>query len=300
MIFSRFASDLLALAPAVLAASLQQVPNFGYNPTNIQMYIYVPDKTATEPPIVVALHPCGGSAQSFFSGTTLPKAADKLGFILIYPSTTKYDHCWDVNNPASLRHNGGGDAGGIVSMVNYTLTKARADPYSVFVMGASSGAMMTNVLAGSYPDVFAGGASYSGVPFGCLIGSTGEPTPSGSNQSCASGAITHSPAQWASFVRNAYPGYAGRRPSMLIAHGLADGLVRPANAYAQLAQWSAVLGLVKTNDTPANTDEGSDYEEITYGNGSQLVGYLGKAVGHWAPTNTPALLKFWKLDKPLD
>ncbi len=58
--------------------------------------------------------------------------------------------CWDVQSPASLTHGAGGDAGGIVNMVKYTLDKYSGDASKVFVMGGSSGAMMTNVLAGSY------------------------------------------------------------------------------------------------------------------------------------------------------
>ena len=93
--------------------------------------------------------------------------SEKYGFILISAQTTKNTNCWDVNNPASLTHGAGGDAAGIVSMVNYSLDKYSGDPAKAFVLGSSSGAMMTNVLLGSYPDVFAAGAAYSGVPFGC-------------------------------------------------------------------------------------------------------------------------------------
>ena len=44
-----------ASAALGLCASLQQVTNFGTNPTNIKMYIYVPDKVATKPAIIVAV-----------------------------------------------------------------------------------------------------------------------------------------------------------------------------------------------------------------------------------------------------
>lgn len=46
---------LAATATTCLAASLQQVSNFGNNPTRIQMHIYVPDRVATKPPIIVAV-----------------------------------------------------------------------------------------------------------------------------------------------------------------------------------------------------------------------------------------------------
>lgn len=48
------AFSLLALASSVCGA-LQQVTGFGTNPTNVQMYISVPSKVATNPAIIVAV-----------------------------------------------------------------------------------------------------------------------------------------------------------------------------------------------------------------------------------------------------
>lgn len=45
----------VASAAMGLAATLEQVTNFGTNPTKINMYIYVPDKLATKPSIIVAV-----------------------------------------------------------------------------------------------------------------------------------------------------------------------------------------------------------------------------------------------------
>lgn len=47
--------NIVAAAALISAASLQQVTNFGSNPTSINFYIYVPDKLATNPAIVVAV-----------------------------------------------------------------------------------------------------------------------------------------------------------------------------------------------------------------------------------------------------
>ncbi|KAI0534708.1 Alpha/Beta hydrolase protein [Xylaria digitata] len=296
----------LALAGSVLGASLQQVSNFGTNPTSIQMYIYVPEKVASKPSLIVAvrhipntpltsqLHPCGGTASQWYSGTRLPSYADTQGFIVVYPQTTRYSNCWDVNNAGSLTHGGSGDALGIISMVNYTLSKYNVDSSKVFVMGGSSGAMMTSVMAGAYPEVFEAGAAYSGVPFACFAGSKSDPTPFGANQTCAQGQLQHTPEEWAQFVRNAYPGYTGKRPRMQVIHGLADTLVRPQCGYEQLKQWSAVLNVTSTkNNTGSSVPEGSQYTEMIYGDGTQLVGYFGQGVGHIAPPNESVMLKFF-------
>jgi hypothetical protein len=47
--------NLLLWAAVATAASLQQVSGFGSNPTNIRMFIYVPDRVAANPAIIVAV-----------------------------------------------------------------------------------------------------------------------------------------------------------------------------------------------------------------------------------------------------
>jgi acetylxylan esterase len=162
---------LLSTLPSAHAAanSLVQITDFGPNPTNVSFYLYVPTKLQAKPPILVNPHWCWGSAQDAFAGTQLATLADKYGYIMIFPSSPNLpDHCWDVSSNETLSHNGGGDSLGIVSMVKWTLKKYNADASRVFSMGTSSGAMMTNVLLGAYPDVFAAGSAWAGVAFGCF------------------------------------------------------------------------------------------------------------------------------------
>jgi len=235
------------------------------------------------------MHGCGGTAQQLFGGTKLPSYADQLGFVLVYPSTPHMSSCWDVQNPASLTHGQGGDALGIVNMADYAVTRYKGDRTKVYVLGSSSGAMMTNVLAGSYPDVFEAGAAYSGVAFACPFGMAAA-TPADKNQTCAQG-LTHTPKEWGDYVRNAYPSYAGRRTRIMIWHGNADTLVRPACAHEALKQWSNVLGLeISQNKTGVPS---AAYTQTIYGNGTQLQGFFGDGVGHTAPVNEEYMLKFF-------
>jgi len=48
-------SALALFAASGFGASLQAVSDFGSNPTRINMYIYVPDKLATNPAVIVAV-----------------------------------------------------------------------------------------------------------------------------------------------------------------------------------------------------------------------------------------------------
>ena len=59
------AAVLLGAQPAA-AASLTQVTNFGNNPSNLNMYIYVPNTVTARPALLVAVHYCTGTASALF------------------------------------------------------------------------------------------------------------------------------------------------------------------------------------------------------------------------------------------
>jgi poly(hydroxyalkanoate) depolymerase family esterase len=232
---------------AARAASLVEVTNFGTNPSGLRMYLYVPNSVKPRPAVLVASHYCTGSGPAFYSGTQWAALADQYGFIVIYPSATRSGQCFDVSSPQTLRHDGGSDSQGIVSMVKYVLQRYSADPNRVYATGGSSGAMMTNVLLGAYPDVFKAGAAFAGVPFACFATTNGSLW----NTECANGQIIKTPQQWGDLVRAAYPGYSGPRPRMQVWHGTEDTTLRYQNFTEEIKEWTNVHGL---NQTPAYTD----------------------------------------------
>lgn len=229
------------------AASLTEVTSFGRNPTNLRMFLYVPDNVRPRPAVLVAVHFCTGSGPVFFSGTEFASLANQHGFIVIYPSATRSGSCFDVSTPQALTHNGNSDPVGIVSMVQYVLQNFGADASRVFVTGASSGGMTTNVLLGDYPDVFKAGAAFMGVPFGCFATTDGSMW----NTTCANGQSIKTPQQWGDLVRAAFPGFTGARPRMQLWHGTEDTTLRFPNFGEEVKQWTNVLGL---SQTPAFTD----------------------------------------------
>jgi acetylxylan esterase len=240
------AAYLQAATPAS-AASLVQVTNFGSNPSNLQMYVYVPNSVIANAPILVALHQCTGSGPGFYSGTEFASLADEYGYIVIYPSVTRSGSCWDVSSSQALTRNGGSDPAGIMSMITYTEQHYGGDPSRVYITGASSGAMMTDVMLGDYPDVFKAGAAFMGVPFGCFAG----PGVDVWNSACAEGQITMTPQAWGNLVRAADPGYNGPRPRVQLWHGTADTTLNYVNLGEEVKQWTNVLG---ASQTPASTD----------------------------------------------
>ncbi|GAA3800266.1 hypothetical protein GCM10022226_19780 [Sphaerisporangium flaviroseum] len=275
-------------------ASLTEVTNFGTNPSNLRMHLYVPDTVAARPAIVVAVHYCTGSGPAFYSGTEFASLADRYGFIVIYPSATRSGSCFDVSSPQALRHDGGSDPVSIVSMVRYVLQRNNADPGRVYVTGASSGAMMTNVLLGDYPDVFKAGAAFMGVPFGCFATTDG----SSWNSACANGTIVRTPQQWGDLVRAAYPGYSGARPRMQVWHGTEDSTLRYPNFQEEIKQWTNVHGL---SQTPSFTDRPqSNWTRTRYGGTGTNVAVEAisiQGVGHSLPTSgmAAAAIQFFGL-----
>ncbi|MFD3502906.1 PHB depolymerase family esterase [Streptomyces sp. NPDC058676] len=234
-------------AAAAPTATLTEVTNFGTNPSNLQMYLYVPDSVTANPAVVVAVHYCTGSGPAMYSGTEWASLADRYGFVVVYPSVTRASKCFDVSSPQALKRGGGSDPVGIKSMVDWVTRTYSADTSRVFATGISSGAMMTNVLLGDYPDVFSAGAAFSGVPFGCFATTDGSEW----NSACSGGTVTHTPQEWGDLVRAAYPGYTGPRPRMQVWHGTEDDVLRYPNFGEEIKQWTNVLGV---SQTPAATD----------------------------------------------
>ena len=213
------------------------------------MYVYVPDKPAMKPAVLVLSHYCGGTASAVFGQAQtggLIKAADQYGFIVVVPQTSK--NCWDVGSTKSLTHDGGGDTQAVAQMVKYTITKYQADAGRVYATGDSSGGMMTQALMAVYPDVFKGGSAFAGVPAGCWA--VGDPDGSWSNQ-CAGGQVTHTATEWGDLARTMDPGYSGHRPRVQLFHGDADATINYKNLAEGIKQWSNVLGL---STDPTSTD----------------------------------------------
>jgi len=161
----------------------------------------------------------------------------------------------------------------------------------VFATGLSSGAMETNVLLGSYPDVFKAGAAYAGVPFGCFAGTASF------NTTCSNGQITMTAQQWGDLVRNAFPGFTGTRPRMQLWHGTADQTLVFHNFGEEIKQWTNVLGV---SQTPTTTDSPqSGWTHTTYQNSAGVVevdATSEQGVTHNIPIQESSTIHFFGLD----
>ncbi|WP_327048574.1 PHB depolymerase family esterase [Microbispora sp. NBC_01189] len=279
-------SMLVGPVPGASAATLTEVTNFGSNPGNIRMFLYVPNNVAARPGVLVAMHGCNGWAQGFYQGTEFASLADRYGFIVIYPQANKsangMSNCFDVWSNESLRHGGGSDPGSIVSMVNYVQQRYNGDPQRVFATGFSSGAMETNNLLATYPDVFKAGAPFSGVPYGCL-------GPAGCGDK--------TPQQWGDLARNAYPGYTGPRPRVQAWHGTNDSVLNYSMLQEEVDQWTNVWGISQTPTSTGSPQSG--WTRRTFGSG-QVEAYTISGAGHDLPHQGMGIypIQFFGLDAP--
>jgi poly(hydroxyalkanoate) depolymerase family esterase len=241
----------LLVAPAASAASLQQVNGWSTSsvPSDVSMYIYVPDKVVTNAPILVVIHYCGGTASAVFGqaqGGGIVKASDQNGFIMVFPSSGR---CWDVVSDKARKRDGGGDSDAIRQMVKYAVDHKGGNADRVYSTGDSSGGMMTELLLAVYPDVFKAGAAFAGMPAGCR-GSNESGSGGGYSGACAGGSVTHTAQEWGDLARSMDPGYTGHRPRVQLFHGDADGTINYKNFTEAIKEWTNVLGL-QTN--PSST-----------------------------------------------
>lgn len=285
------------LAASARAAPLQKVDRSAWStkdaPEYVNMYVYVPDKLAPKPPILVASHHCGGSANSTFNETkgNFVALADQHGFVMILPEATGHN-CWDVGSSKSLEHDGGGDTHAVAQMVRYALTKYSGDASRVYAFGTSSGAMMTQALLGVYPDLFAAGVAAAGVPCGCWAEQY-----SANNQwsgPCANGTVKKTASEWGELARSMFPGYMGHRPRVQLWHGTADTTINFNNMTESTKQWTNVLSL----DASATTSDSqkSGFEHKSWKNDCGFVvldTWAQQGAGHdvrWDPQLAAAFL----------
>jgi poly(hydroxyalkanoate) depolymerase family esterase len=294
------AGAVLAAAPAQ-AAALTQVTSFGANPGGIGMYLYVPDDVPANAPVLVAVHYCTGTAQAFYQNTQYASLAQQYGFIVVYPDASRPGQCFDVSSTAAMKHDGGSDPTSIANMVRYVQSHYSTDRSRVFVTGLSSGAMMTELLLADYPDIFAAGSAYAGVPATCFSTGGAAPGPSGQagwNSDCSGGTLTRTAQQWGDLARAAYPGYSGKRPRVQLWHGTADTTLSYNNLGEAVKQWTNVLGV---SQTPASTTQlAGGVTRTRYGaTGDQapVEANSEQGVTHNISIDAAATLRFFGLDQ---
>ena len=263
---ARFAPSALGALGHTRPATppLLEIEEFGVNPGNLRMLVRPPhrstgvatsirahtavaepgrrgahrrDEAAWAPALVVALHGCLQTPASYDEGSGWSALADRFGFALLMPGqrpSNNPNRCFNWYAPEHTCRDRG-EAGSIRQMIDYMVEGYDLDRTRVYVVGLSAGGAMAANLLAVYPEVFAGGATIAGLPFGAA-GSLSE-----AMDGMARGRTK--PALDLGDDVRAATSHDGPWPRISIWHGAADTVVHPVNATSLTDQWCELHGL---------------------------------------------------------
>jgi poly(hydroxyalkanoate) depolymerase family esterase len=185
--------------------------------------LYLPaDHEGRDLALVLMLHGCTQNPEDFALGTQMNSLADEFGLIVAYPHQPRRANasgCW---NWFDRRHQnrGSGEPAKLAGLAQALAKEFGVGRERIFAAGLSAGGAMAEVLAATYPDVFAAVGVHSGLPYRSAID-----VPSAF--AAMKGATPAEPAPLAA---------SDRFCRKIIIHGLSDGTVDPVNGERILDQ----------------------------------------------------------------
>lgn len=211
---------------------LQTEANAGlFNFQQVEYAAYLPQHRPVEKlPLIIMIHGCGQSANSFAAGTRMNQFAEQYGFAVLYPHQNNFrnmNNCWHWFN-AGERH-GLEEKNAIIDfIVNILEVYDHIDPARIYLAGISSGAALAGQIAMDHSHLFAGLALHSCPMFP---------------------GVTHA-AGSIRVMKDGYTEEIGELPipinyaehplPVMIIHGEKDDYVAPINA-EQLYKWFSSL-----------------------------------------------------------
>ncbi len=130
--------------------------------------LYVPeDYERRELALVLMLHGCTQDPEDFALGTRMNALADEFGLIVAYPHQPRRANasgCW---NWFDRRHQkrGSGEPAKLAGLAQALAKEFGVRAERIFAAGLSAGGAMAEILAATYPDVFAAVGVHSGLPY---------------------------------------------------------------------------------------------------------------------------------------
>jgi poly(hydroxyalkanoate) depolymerase family esterase len=273
-------------APAPASPGKLTTATYVGSPGSLAYQLYVPSsyKAGTAVPLVVALHGCTQSADTFRQLTQWDRLAEAKGFIVVFPQQDANNNnfkCWNFFQTADMNR-GAGEPAMIAGLTQSVQQRYSVDTRRTYVAGLSAGGAMSSVMAATYPDLYAA----AGIGSGCEYAA---------GAACA-GYKSADPVQAGRAAYTAMGSYARAMPAIVF-EGDQDTTVPPINAQQAVQQWQTTDGLALKGTVPAaptSTSSGTapggrTYTTEHYGDGSghELIqSWLVHGMGHaWSGGN---------------
>src|SRR6266516_3215785 len=134
---------------------------------------YIPSsyRPGTPMPLLVALHGCTENDVGFDILSGWSARAEQRGFIVVFPDQNNLANpagCWNWFLPTN-QHRGWGEPAIIAGITNRVRAQYTIDSRRIYTTGVSAGGVMTNIMAVTYPDVFAATSILAGCEYECDV-----------------------------------------------------------------------------------------------------------------------------------
>ncbi|MDX2422199.1 MAG: PHB depolymerase family esterase [Amphritea sp.] len=256
---------------------LTELKTFGTDPGSLTASTYIPENFPKNGPLIVVLHGCTQSAESYNLGSGWSTLADECGVALLFPEQRLVNNAQGGFNWFKLGdiHRGDGEPLSIRQMIGQVVDDHAIDLSRVFITGLSSGGAMASVMLATYPEVFAGGAIIAGLPYGtastlmeAFFRMKGYGCPSDDKLDA--------------LVRGA-SNFIGRWPTISVWHGSCDTTVDSSNADSIVHQWQKIQGI---EGPPSREEKVDGFTRRVWCNpagGEVIEEYIIGSMGHGTP-----------------
>jgi poly(hydroxyalkanoate) depolymerase family esterase len=240
-----------------------------------ELYVPASYHAGANVPLIVALHGCTQTADKFRQQTHFDDLADTKGFIVAYPEqpqSANYLNCWNFFQQQHMQR-GSGEPSLIAGITGQIQQRYSVDVHRTYVSGLSAGGAMAEVMAATYPDVYAA----AGVGSGCEYGGTA---------ACA-GYQSTDPEQAGKLAYQAMGSHARQMP-FIVVQGDADKTVPPINAQQLVRE-----DQVEADWSDDGQENGSVPQAPTKVDQVQAPGGKSYTVSHYSDGHGHELGQFW-------